>query len=149
VHFHNTLSAAIVIPAILLASCASQPGKLGAADVSPIAYNRYDCDQIATESDRVSRRINTLYGELKDKADTDAWQMGVGLLLLWPTLFWLEGGDGPEATEYRQLKGEYNALQQSSLEKRCGLQFRDIDAEMKAKYEADKKAAEAKKASGK
>lgn len=125
--------------------CATQPNKMGAADVSPLIYSKYDCDQIGMESDRVTRRINTLYGQLKEDADADAWQMGVGLVLLWPTLFWLEGGDGPEATEYRQLKGEYAALQQASVSKKCGLQFRDIDAEMKAKFEADKKAAQKRK----
>ena len=26
--------------------------------------------------------------------------MGVGLILFWPTLFFREGGDGPEAAEY-------------------------------------------------
>lgn len=143
--FHQLLTTAVVIPVILTAGCATQPNKLGAADVSPIGYVRYDCDQIAMESDRISRRINTLYAQLKEEADADEWQMGVGLILLWPTLFWLEGGDGPEASEYRQLKGEYAALQHASVTKKCGFEFRDIDAEMKAKYEADKKAAEAKK----
>jgi len=131
---------------VALMGCATQPNKLGAADVSPLVYAKYDCDQIGMESDRVTRRINTLYSQLKEEADADEWQMGVGLILLWPTLFWLEGGDGPEATEFRQLKGEYAALQQVSVSKKCGLAFRDIDAELKAKYEADKKAAQAKKA---
>jgi hypothetical protein len=41
-----------------------------------------------------------LYASLKKKADNDTAQMTVGMLLLWPTLFFLEGGDGPEASEY-------------------------------------------------
>ena len=49
--------------------------------------------------------------------------MGVGLVLFWPTLFFLEGGDGPEASEYTQLKGEFEALRINSVQKKC-----EIDA---------------------
>ena len=49
--------------------------------------------------------------------------MGVGLVLFWPTLFFLEGGDGPEASEYTQLKGEFEALRTNSVQKKC-----EIDA---------------------
>jgi hypothetical protein len=45
--------------------------------------------------------------------------MGLGLIILWPTLFWLEGGDSAEAAEYQQLKGEVDALQQVFIEKKC------------------------------
>ena len=46
--------------------------------------------------------------------------MGVGLILFWPALFALEGGDGPDAEEYRRLKGEVDALQTVSVKKKCG-----------------------------
>ena len=49
--------------------------------------------------------------------------MGVGLVLFWPTLFFLEGGDGPEASEYTQFKGEFEALRINSVQKKC-----EIDA---------------------
>lgn len=144
--FAKALMIAAIVPTLFMSACASQPSSLGAADVSPVLYNKYDCEQIGMESARVSNRVNALYTDLKKKADNDAWQMGVGMILLWPTLFFLEGGDGPEATEYRQLKGEYNALEQASVAKKCPLQFRDIDADMKQKFEADKAASAKRKA---
>ncbi len=114
--------------ACLLVGCASQPDKIQATYVSPDQYQRHDCQQIAAEKGRVERRVNTLYASLKKTADNDATQMGVGMLLLWPTLFFLEGGDGPEAAEYAQLKGQYEALEQASIQKRCGYQFKAIQA---------------------
>jgi hypothetical protein len=111
----------------LLASCASSPEKMAAADVSPLKYQQYDCEQVAMETDRISRKVNVLYHQLDKDARNDAWQMGVGLVLLWPVLFALEGGDGPEAVEYRQLKGEYNALQQVAIQKKCGFDVPDIE----------------------
>ena len=49
--------------------------------------------------------------------------MGVGLILFWPTLFFLEGGDGPEAAEYARMKGEIDALETISIQKNCGIKF--------------------------
>lgn len=105
--------------AITLAGCASQPEKMQAQYVSPAQYEGYDCTRVTGEMGRTARRINELYGSLKQSADNDAAQMGVGLVLFWPTLFFLEGGDGPEAAEYSRLKGEYEALETVAIQKGC------------------------------
>ena len=102
-----------------LSGCASSPDHMAAAYVSPIQYQDYDCTQIGGELTRVSRRAQELYGQLDKTASNDAIQMGVGLVLFWPTLFFLEGGDGPEAAEYSRLKGEREALEQSAIQKHC------------------------------
>mgnify|MGYP001232624020 CR=1 FL=1 len=54
-------------------------------------------------------------------AKKDNAQMGVGLVLFWPALIFLEGGDGPEAAEYAQLKGNYEALQDNAILRKCGI----------------------------
>jgi len=110
---------------ILLSGCATQPNKIAAQYVSPMIYQDYDCQQIAFEQARIERRTNELYSSLKNEARADSWQMGLGLVLFWPALFMLEGGDGPEATEYSRLRGEYEALNEVSLYKKCALEFRD------------------------
>ena len=74
--------------------------------MSETQYQNYSCDQIGGEMTRVSRRAGELQASLKQKADGDAMQMGVGMLLFWPALFFLEGGDGAQAQEYSRLKGE-------------------------------------------
>lgn len=84
-------------------------------------YTNHDCEQIVGEAAHINRRLGELYSSLKKKADNDAVQMGIGLLLFWPTLFALEGGDGPEAVEYSRLKGEYEAIRQASIAKKCPL----------------------------
>ena len=131
--------------ALVMAGCASSPDKMTAADVSPLTYQAYDCQQLAAEGDRIQRKVNTLYDQLKKKADADSWQMGIGLVLFWPALFFLEGGDGPEATEYRQLKGEYEAIRKTSIQRKCGLEFIDLDAELKERAAADKAKANVRK----
>ncbi|MDB2444185.1 SHOCT domain-containing protein [Gammaproteobacteria bacterium] len=112
---------------ISIISCASNPDTIDAAYVSPLKYAAYDCDQIGAELGYVGQRTNTLYSNLRDKRSKDNWQMGVGLILFWPTLFALEGGDGADAAEYAQLKGEFEALRQNSVEKRCALALQSPD----------------------
>ena len=109
------LSAASVLLVFFLAGCASQPDTLATQHISPEQYQDLDCVQISMEMERTSQRISELYKSLKKTADDDAAQMGVGLILLWPTLFFLEGGDGPQAAEYSRLKGEYEALESAAI----------------------------------
>jgi hypothetical protein len=73
------------------------------------------------EHDRLERRKAELHAQLKKKADTDSAQMAVGLLLLWPTLFFLEGGDGPDAVEYQRVKGECEAIEKMAVQKSCAI----------------------------
>ncbi len=111
----------VALLAMAVYGCATQPEELAAQSVSPLQYQSYTCGQIAAEMARTSRRINELYATLKKTADNDQAQMAVGMILLWPTLFWLEGGDGPQAVEYSRLKGEYEALETVSIQKSCSV----------------------------
>ncbi len=123
---------------ILLAACASNPDKIDAAYVSPLKYKDYDCSQIAMEMDHVARRTTKLYARLKSERNADNWQMGIGLVLFWPSLFFLEGGDGPEAAEYAQLKGEHEALRVSSVQKKCGIESKSPEQIIKEAEEKEK-----------
>lgn len=113
------------VSATIATACASSPNKIPAQYVSPVQYSTYDCDQITLEQAALERRTGELYQSLKKQSDGDKWQMGVGLVLFWPALLALEGGDGPEATEYARLRGEYEALRVNSVQKKCGLAFRE------------------------
>ena len=121
-----------------LVACASNPDKIDAAYVSPLKYKDYNCDQLALEMDYVGQRTNKLYQRLKSERNADNWQMGVGLVLFWPSLFFLEGGDGPEATEYAQLKGEFEALRTNSVQRKCGIEAKSPEQIMKEADEAAK-----------
>ncbi|MDZ7736869.1 MAG: hypothetical protein U5P41_12795 [Gammaproteobacteria bacterium] len=91
---------------VLLTGCASSPDVFNPPMYLQSRYQNHDCDQISMEMDYVGQRTAEVYGQLDDEASADAAQMGIGLVLFWPALFFLEGGDGPQAAEYARLKGE-------------------------------------------
>lgn len=121
-----------------LSACASQPSSIPASYVSTVQYKSYDCDQIAAEMEAVTRRVTELHGGLKKKADNDAVQMGVGLVLLWPVLFALEGGDGADAAEYGRLKGEMQALEKAAIQKKCDIEVREVPVDKPAPKKSGK-----------
>ena len=110
---------AVTVLSSTLLACASNPDNIDAAYVSAFKYEPYSCEQISFELGFVARRTQALYDTLRSTRRHDNWQAGVGVILL-PTLFALEGGDGVEASEYAFLKGEFEALQYASMQKRCG-----------------------------
>jgi hypothetical protein len=141
--------AALAVSSVV-AACASNPDKIKAAYVSTIQYEKYDCDQLGMETMHVERNVNDLYASLKTKSDNDAWQMGVGMVLLWPMLFTLEGGDGPDAAEYARMKGEYEALRQVSITKKCNIAFKkDLSEVVKANNPEDGKKKPSRNRNGK
>lgn len=105
---------------LALSGCASHPTSIQPAYVSPVKYADYDCQQIEAERNHIGHRITELHRQLEWENRKDSAQMTTGLLLFWPALFFLEGGDGPAATEYAALNGEFQALSQSAAQKRCG-----------------------------
>lgn len=109
---------AAMIPAIISA-CATAPDKISASYVSPLQYQNLDCDQVREEMIRVSAHVKEVAGVQKHKHDSDEVAMGVGLVLFWPALFFLAGGDKKE--ELARLKGEYDALDQAAIAKKCSV----------------------------
>ncbi len=67
---------------------------------------------------RVHNRALQLAGRLDEAAQNDKILTGVGLILFWPALFAL-GGTKEQETEYARLRGEYEALQQVAIQKKC------------------------------
>ena len=67
---------------------------------------------------RVSTKVRTLTGELDENKENDQMITGAGIILFWPALFFI-GGTKEQEAEYAQLKGEFNALEQASIQKDC------------------------------
>ena len=109
---------AAVATAVLLSGCATSSDKISASYVSPMQYQSFDCDQIAAEGSRLNQRVMALQGQVDKAASNDKALMGVGVILFFPVLFALGGNQQKEA-EYGRLKGEYDALQQSAVMKKC------------------------------
>jgi len=107
---------------LFLVGCASSSNEITAQYVSPIQYQNYTCQQIGLEAQRISQRAAQLAGIQDEKSTNDAVAMGVGLILFWPGLLFIKG-DGTTAAELGRLKGEFEALEQASIQKNCGIQF--------------------------
>lgn len=109
------------VAAAVVSGCASTSKEVQATYVSPMAYQDFSCSQIVSESQRIQRRVSGAAGAVDDRASGDKTKMGVGLVLFWPTLFFLKG-DGAEHQELARLKGEYEALEVAYTRKDCGSQ---------------------------
>jgi hypothetical protein len=121
----NKIHIAITMALSAPAGCAHSTDEIPTQYISPLVYEDYDCRQIGGEIERVNRRVNQLAGSIDKNAQGDAVAMGVGLILFWPALFFIDG-DSPEAHEYGRLKGEYEALEKVSIKKNCGYEFPEI-----------------------
>ncbi len=102
-----------------MGACASSPDSINATYISPLQYGSYDCDQIRQEMVRVSAHVREVAGQQKRKHDNDQIATGVGIVLFWPALFFLAGGDKKE--ELGRLKGEYDALNEAAIQKKCAV----------------------------
>jgi hypothetical protein len=104
--------------AALVSACATSPNNISAQYVSPLQYANYSCDQLIQETRRIGDRVSQVTGQQQKKANDDALAMGVGLVLFWPALFFLAGGNDKKE-ELGRLKGEYDAIQQAAIQKNC------------------------------
>jgi hypothetical protein len=102
--------------------CASSSDKITATYVSPMQYDAYNCKQLAEEAQRVSSRAAQAAGAQDSQATKDAVVTTIGVVVFWPSLFFI-GGDKQNAAELARLKGEMDAIQQESIRKKCGIQF--------------------------
>jgi hypothetical protein len=62
-------------------------------------------------------------GVQNKKASDDAVATGVAIVLFWPAAFFIKG-DQETAGELARLKGELDALEQTSIQKNCGIVFK-------------------------
>ena len=108
------------ICAAIFSGCSNSSKDIVAQYVSPQQYSSYDCDQIRAELMRVSGKVRSLTGKLDTNSENDATATGVALILFWPALFFL-GGTKEEEAQYSRLKGEYDALEQASILKKCSM----------------------------
>jgi len=114
-----TVAAATTIAAC---GCARNPDRVVASYVSPVLYQSLTCEQLGIEATRVSSRAAVATGQQGRQATTDKVMTGVGVVLFWPALFFI-GGDDAQTAELARLKGEMDAIEQTSIAKNCGIQF--------------------------
>lgn len=113
----------VACAALAAAGCASKSENIASAYVSPLTYQPYTCDQLRLEATRVSSRAVALSGAQDSKATSDAVATGVAIVVFWPAAFLIKG-DGASGAELARLKGEMEAIEQVSVQKKCGIEFR-------------------------
>ena len=113
---------AALLSALLVAGCAKDADQVGASYISPIQYEGYTCPQLSEEAQRISARAAQASGIQDQKATNDKVAMGVGLVIFWPALLFTKGNDENTA-ELARLKGQMDAIEQTSIKKRCGITF--------------------------
>lgn len=113
----------VAMSAVLsVAGCAKDASQVGATYVSPVQYESYTCQQLAEEASRVSGRAAEAAGVQDQKSTSDKVAMGVGLIVFWPALLFTKGNDENTA-ELARLKGQMDAIEQASIQKKCGITF--------------------------
>lgn len=100
----------------IIAGCSSASKDISARYVSPIQYSSYDCSQLQEESYRLTRLVSELGGQIDEKASKDKF------LVATPYTIWFVGGNKDKEAEYSRLKGEYDAVQQALIQKKCSKQ---------------------------
>jgi hypothetical protein len=102
--------------------CAKRSEDIAATYVSPPNYNQLNCRQLAEEAALVSERAFNLRGERDDSKHT--WEIvppSGAPVVFWPTAFMVN--DPARMAEYTRLKGEFDAILQTSVKKGCSTRF--------------------------
>ena len=102
------------ISAILLSGCMNMPtppSQITGSYTSGLKYDNYDCNTLSAEMDSLARRENqlTIAQEQRIKtSQTQAFWYGYGQ------------GDGVEASELANVKGEKETVRTAMDKKKCG-----------------------------
>lgn len=114
----------LALAAVFLAAigCAKRAQDVAAAYASPLQYQQYSCAQLAAEASRVSERAAELSGVQDSKRTKDKVATVAAVIVFWPAAF-LVSGDDAQTAELARLKGEFNAIQQVSIQKNCATRF--------------------------
>ncbi len=111
----STLRLAFVasIPVALLGGCfnmPTQPSQISGAYSSGLKYEQFDCQRLAAEADSLARRENQLVVAMEQRyktSQTQAFFLGFGQ------------GDGVEASELANVRGEKEAVRKAMETKPC------------------------------
>jgi hypothetical protein len=110
---NNLHGTAVLIPVLsLLAGCnmPTPPAEIRSAYVSDLRYESFNCAQLATERDALSKREGELVAVQKQRIDSSKTQ----------AFWWGYGqGDGLEASELANVRGEEAAIGKAMAKKGC------------------------------
>lgn len=141
--FKRYVAGTITLIALLSTTgCATPPSDIGATYVSPYNYTGYSCGKVITRMNGILMQTTDLYKKLKRKSDIDEAQAAGAWFVFLPVGLFLEGGDGSEAEQYSNMKGDYEALRIAAAQKQCNVKAlpKDLDAHIIAMESSEKPA---------
>ena len=100
-----------------LAACAADPNTIAPSYVSPAIYSGLNCQQLNAEAARLNARVSQVAGQQAQAASSDAAMTALTLVLFWPAVFAIGGGD--QSAELARLRGEAEALQSAAIMRGC------------------------------
>ena len=127
----------LVLISGLMVGCASKSSDIQSSYVSPMKFNSYSCSQLEQEYARLLTKSSSINAQQDSIATKDAVATGVGLVVFWPALFFIDTDDHKE--EVARLKGELEAVESSSIQKNCSDLITSISSDRKAAMEAARK----------
>jgi hypothetical protein len=114
-----------------ISGCASHADQITGSYTSPLQYQNYTCNQLGEEAQRISARVTHLSGIQDQKATNDAIATTAAVIIFWPAAF-LVGGNDQNTAELARLKGEFEAMEKVSIQKNCGIEFRQQPSSQRA-----------------
>jgi hypothetical protein len=103
----------IIVTSVVLAGCLNMPtppSQITGSYVSGLRYEDFDCDRLAVELDSLARRENQLVRAQEQRIKTSEAQ----------AFWWGYGqGDGIEAAELANVRGEKEAVRKAMEAKGC------------------------------
>ncbi|MBM6580305.1 hypothetical protein ILT44_08940 [Microvirga sp. BT689] len=107
---------------LLAAGCASRSEDVAASYVSPTMYSSYGCRELNAEAQRVSAAAAAASGAQDSQRTKDAVATTAALVVFWPAAFFVSGNNAQTA-ELARLKGQMQAIEGASIQKKCGISF--------------------------
>ena len=108
------VAAFVIVTSTFLAGCMNMPtptSQITASYVSGLRYEAFDCSRLSIELDSLARRENQLVIAQEQRVKTSEIQ----------AFWWGYGqGDGIEASELANVRGEKEAIRRAMEVKRCG-----------------------------
>ncbi len=115
-------AAVAVSLSLVAAGCASRSEDVAAAYVSPTTYNGYSCRELSAEAQRVSSAAAAASGAQDSQRTKDAVATTAAVVIFWPAAFFVSG-DNAQTAELARLKGQMQAIEAASIQKKCGISF--------------------------
>ena len=86
--------------------------------VSKIGDSRLSCNQLESDMGRINHEIRNKSGQKSKGDNKDAVLVGVGLVLFWPALFFMDLSNA-DKTELEALRSRHNYLKSIYINKGC------------------------------